>query len=154
MEKIIIKSTGNILLFLLFGLAFLFPFSELQSIQDAGFRATVSIYPILLAGYLVIYPFLYLVISKKQKWSRRDLSELAFSDEREKVIVAEATKTSYLVLMGGLILAMAIIGGIKLFSLFTHKEISIYFISILLITILLIMSTISYCITWCFEYRK
>lgn len=154
MKKIIVKSIGNIILFLLFGLAFLFPFSEMQSNRNIGFSATLSIYSILLAVYLMIYPILHYVLWKRLKWSKANASELAFSDEREKVIVAEATKTSYTILIGGLIAAIAIIGGAKLFSLFTHKNISIYFISILLITLLLIISTISYCVKWCLEYRR
>ncbi len=154
MKKIIIKSASNIILFLLFGLAFLFPFSKIQSFENAGFSATISIYPIMLAVYLIIYPVLNYVLWKRLKWSGTDASELAFSDEREKVIVAEATKISYIILIGGLIMSMAIIGGVKLFSLFTHEDINIYFISISLIAILLIVSTISYCVKWCLEYRK
>ncbi|QOX64545.1 hypothetical protein FRZ06_14945 [Anoxybacterium hadale] len=154
MKKIIIKSTGNVILFLLVGLAFLFPFSEINSIQSVGFSVTLSIYPIMLGVYLILYPILYYMVSKRLKWSKTDIHELAFSDEREKIIVAEATKISYIVLTGGLILSIAIIGGIKLFSLFTHEEVSVYFASILLITILLVLSTISYCAKWCLEYRK
>jgi hypothetical protein len=154
MKKIIIKSAGNIILFLLFGLTFLFPFTEIQPIQNLGFSATISIFPILLAVYFIIYPILYYVFWKRLKWSKTDVSELAFSDEREKVIVAEATKISYIILSGGSILVIAIIGGLKLFSLFTHENISMYFISILLITLLLVISTFSYCIKWCLEYRK
>ena len=120
MKKIIVKSIGNIILFLLFGLAFLFPFSEMQSNRNIGFSATLSIYSILLAVYLMIYPILHYVLWKRLKWSKANASELAFSDEREKVIVAEATKTSYTILIGGLIAAIAIIGGAKLFSLFTQ----------------------------------
>lgn len=154
MKKIVIKSVGNIILFSLFGLAFLFPFSEIGVIENVGFRTTISIYPIMLAAYLIIYPILYYILRKRLMWSKKDVSELAFSDEREKVIVAEATKTSYITLIGGLIVGIAIIGGVKLFSLFTHEDISIYFISILLMTILLVVSTVSYCIKWCLEYCK
>ncbi len=154
MKKMIIKSTGNTILFLLFGLAFLFPFSEIQLIEDSGFSATVTIYPILFAIYMIIYPIVYYILWKKLKWNKKDVSELAFSDEREKVIVSEATKTSYIVLMGGSLISIAIIGGIKFFSLFTHEDISIYFISVLLLTMLLVISTFSYCIKWCLEYRK
>ena len=77
MEKIIIKSVGNILLFSLLGLAFLFPLTEIQSIENVGFRATISIYPILLAVYLIVYPIIYYILSKKLKWSKKDVSELA-----------------------------------------------------------------------------
>ncbi len=154
MKKIVIKSVGNLVLFSLFGLAFLFPFSEIQSVEHVGFSTTIAIYPVLLAAYLIICPALYYILRKKLTWSKNDISELAFSDEREKMIVAEATKTSYITLICGLIASIAIIGGVKLFSLFTHEDINIYFISILLMTILLVLSTISYCIKWCLEYRK
>lgn len=154
MKKTIFISIGNTILFLLFGLTLLFPFSEIHQIETAGFSGTITIYPMLLAIYLIIYPVVYFTIEKKLKWSIKDNSELAFSDEREKVIVSEAAKTSYKILVGGLIAIIAIIGGVKFFSLFTHETISIYFVSVLLITILLVLSTVLYCIKWCLEYRK
>jgi len=154
MRKIIIISAGNTMLFLLFGLTFLFPFSEVHQIESTGFSGTITIYPILLIIYLIIYPVAYYVIGKILKWDEKDNSELTFSDEREKVIVSEAAKTSYKVLMGGLIVIIAIIGGVRFFSLFTHENISIYFTSVLLLTMLLVISTVLYCIKWCLEYRK
>jgi fatty acid desaturase len=154
MKKTIFISISNTILFLLFGLTLLFPFSEIHQIGTAGFSGTITIYPMLLAIYLIIYPVVYFTIGKKLKWSIKDNSELKFSDEREKVIVSEAAKTSYKILVGGLIAIIAIIGGVKFFSLFTHETISIYFVSVLLITILLVLSTVIYCIKWCLEYRK
>jgi uncharacterized membrane protein len=154
MKKTIFISVGNIILFLLFGLTFLFPFSEIYQIETTGFRGTFTIYPILLVIYLIIYPVVYYITGKKLKWNKKDNSELSFSDEREKVIVSEAAKTSYKILVGGLIVIIAIIGGVKFFSLFTHENISIYFVSVLLLTILLVVSTVFYCIKWCLEYRR
>ena len=95
--------------------------------ENRGQVTTISIYPILLAVYLIIYPILYNILWERLKWSKKDVSELAFSDEREKVIVAEATNTSYIILIIGLIVGVAIIGGLKLFSLFTHQNINIFF---------------------------
>ena len=154
MKKTIFISAGNTILFVLFGLAFLFPFSKIHQIQGTGFSGTITIYPILLFIYLIIYPVVYSVLRKTLKWGKKDNSELVFSDEREKVIVSEAAKTSYKVLVGGLIVIIAIIGGVRFFSLFTHEEISIYFTSVLLLTMLLVISTVSYCIKWCLEYHK
>ncbi|WP_312443321.1 hypothetical protein [Lacrimispora sp.] len=154
MKKTIFISVGNTILFLLFGLAFLFPFSEIYQVENTGFSGTISIYPILLIIYLIIYPVVYYTIGKKLKWNKKDNSELSFSDEREKVIVSEAAKTSYKILVGGLIIIIAIIGGVRFFSLFTHENISIYFVSVLLLTILLVISTVFYCIKWCLEYRR
>ncbi|MBN7772301.1 hypothetical protein [Clostridium aminobutyricum] len=153
MKKTIFISVGNTILFLLFGLAFLFPFSEIH-LENTGFSGTITIYPILLVIYLVIYPVVYYVLGKILKWSKKGSSELTFSDEREKVIVSEAAKTSYKILVGGLIIIIAIIGGVQFFSLFTHENISIYIVSVLLLTILLVISTVVYCIKWCLEYRK
>jgi hypothetical protein len=104
--------------------------------------------------YLIIYPVVYYTIGKILKWNKKDNSELSYSDEREKVIVSEAAKTSYKILVGGLIIIIAIIGGVRFFSLFTHENISIYFVSVLLLTILLVISTVLYCIKWCMEYRR
>ncbi|MDR1770963.1 MAG: hypothetical protein LBS02_10030 [Hungatella sp.] len=154
MKKTIFISVGNIILFLLFGLTFLFPFSEIYQIEITGFRGTFTIYPILLVIYLIIYPVVYYITGKKLKWNKKDNSELSFSDEREKVIVSEAAKTSYKILVGGLIVIIAIIGGVEFFALFTHENISIYFVSVLLLTILLVVSTVFYCIKWCLEYRR
>ncbi|WP_349948188.1 hypothetical protein ABFV83_06960 [Lacrimispora sp. BS-2] len=154
MKKTIFISVGNIILFLLFGLTFLFPFSEIYQIETMGFRGTFTVYPILLVIYLIIYPVVYHITGKKLKWNKKDNSELSYSDEREKVIVSEAAKTSYKILIGGLIVIIAIIGGVRFFSLFTHEYISIYFVSVLLLTILLVVSTAFYCIKWCLEYRR
>lgn len=153
MKKIMFQCIGNTLLFALFGLAFLFPFSNINQVES-GFSGTVTIFPMLLLGYLIIYPTIYYVFKTIFKWDRKDNTELAFADEREKTIVAEATKTVYKILIGGLLGSIAIIGGARFFSLFSHETINIYFISVLLMTILLILSSICYCIKWCVEYYK
>ena len=154
MSKIIIKSTGNIILFLLFGLAFLFPASEFRQTGEIGFGASPTIFPLLLVLYLVAYPIVYHILQKALRWDKKDNSELTFSDEREKMIVAEATKVSYVILTGGLLFSIAAIGGVRLFSLFIHQDISIYFTGVLLLTAVLIISSLAYCIKWCVEYRK
>lgn len=154
MKKTIFISIANAILFLLFGLAFLFPFSEINQTGTAGFKGTITIYPILLIIYMIIYPIVYYILRKTFKWNKKDNSELTFLDEREKMIVYKAAKTAYKILIGGLIVIIAIIGGVKFFSLFTHENISIYIVSVSLLTILLVLSSISYCIKWCIEYRK
>lgn len=153
MKKIMFQCLCNTLLFTLFGLAFLFPFSSITQTEN-GFSGTITIFPILLFGYLIIYPTIYYVFKTLFKWDKKDNTELAYSDEREKTIVAEATKTVYKILIGGLFSSIAILGGVRFFSLFSHENINIYFISVLLLTILLILSSVSYCIKWCVEYYK
>jgi len=81
-------------------------------------------------------------------------SELDFSDEREKIIVAESTKTAYIALIGGLIVSVAAIGGINLFSLSMNIEIDIYFAAVSLLVILLDIATICYGVRWVSEYLK
>lgn len=154
MRKIIFHSAGNTILFLLFGLAFLFPFAEIQQSGTTGFSGKMTVFPLLLLGYFIIYPIVNYIFNRVLKLDKRDHSELSFSDEREKVIVAEAAKVAYKILIGGLLITVAALGGIRTFSLFTREEISIYFVSVLLIMVLLIVTTIAYCITWCLAYRK
>lgn len=153
MKKTVILCVGNTLLFTLFGLAFLLPFSEISQ-MEFGFNGTVTIFPFLLIAYLIAYPIIWFILKKKYHWGKKDNSELAYSDEREKIIVAESTKTAYIVLIGGLILIIAAIGGVKFFSLSTGMNISSYTVSVALLTVLLDVATISYCVKWCLEYNK
>ena len=153
MKKIAFRCVGNTLLFTLVGLAFLFPFSEITQ-MEMGFQGNVSIFPFLLAAYFIAYPIIHYIFAKKNRWGEKDNSELAYSDEREKAIVAESTKIAYMVLVGGLIIAIVVIGGVKFFSMSTGMDISIYATSIALLTVLLDIATISYCVKWCLEYKK
>lgn len=153
MRKIIFNCVGNILLFTLLGLAFANPFSSISQ-TEYGFSANITVFPFLLGIYMIAYPIIYFIVKRKFEWSKDVNSEMAYSDERERVIVGEASKTAYQVLVGGLITIIAAIGGIRFFSLFTNQDISIYAASILLLTMLLVITTISYCIRWCLEYKK
>jgi len=147
MKKTIIQCSGNVLLFTLMGLAFMFPFSEVTQ-MEMGFQGSVTIFPFLLIAYLIVYPIVH------YHWGKSADSELAYSDEREKIIVSESTKIAYKVLIGGLIITIAAIGGVKFFSLSTGMDISTYVSSIALLTALLDIATISYCAKWCWEYKK
>ena len=147
MKKTIIQCSGNVLLFTLMGLAFMFPFSEVTQ-MEMGFQGSVTIFPFLLIAYLIVYPIVH------YHWGKNADSELAYSDEREKIIVSESTKIAYKVLIGGLIITIAAIGGVKFFSLSTGMDISTYLSSIALSTALLDIATISYCAKWCWEYKK
>ena len=153
MKKTIFLCIGNAVLFTLIGLAFLFPFSEITQ-MEMGFQGKITIFPYLLIAYLIAYPIAYYILVKKYHWGENANSELAYSDEREKIIVAESTKTAYKALVGGLIITIAVIGGLKFFSLSTGANISIYLVSIALLTALLDIATISYCVKWCREYKK
>lgn len=154
MKKILFQCVANVILFTLLGLTFLYPFADFKQSANTGFEVTFTVFPVLLIVYLILYPIVYFVFQKLNRLDKKDNSELAFSDEREKIIVFEAAKVAYQVLIGGLLVSIATIGGIKVFSLFTQEDISIYFVSILLLTILLIVSMSSYCIKWCIEYQK
>ena len=153
MKRTLFLCIGNAGLFTLIGLAFLYPFSGVTQ-MEMGFQGSVTIFPLLLIAYLIAYPVIHYVLAKKYHWGEKDNSELAYSDEREKAIVAESTKIAYMVLVGGLIITIAVIGGLKFFSLSTGANISIYLVSIALLTVLLDIATISYCVKWCLEYKK
>ena len=153
MKKTVFQCFGNVLLFTLMGLTFMFPFSEVTQ-MEMGFQGTVTIFPILLIAYLIVYPIVHYILVKKYHWGKSANSELAYSDEREKIIVSESTKVAYKVLIGGLIITIAAIGGIKIISLSTGMDISTYSTSIALLTVLLDIATISYCVKWCREYKK
>jgi len=122
--------------------------------MEMGFQGTVTIFPILLIAYLIVYPIVHYILVKKYHWGKSANSELAYSDEREKIIVSESTKVAYKVLIGGLIITIAAIGGIEIISLSTGMDISTYSTSIALLTVLLDIATISYCVKWCREYKK
>ena len=153
MRKTIFQCVGNTMLFTLFGLAFLFPASDVTK-SEMGFSASLTIFPFLLLAFFIAYPIMYHILAKKYQWGKKNNSELSYSDEREKIIVAESTKTAYTVLIGGVLFIIAVIGGINVFSLFTGMTISIYPISITLLTLLLNIAMISYCVKWCLEYKK
>lgn len=153
MKKMIFQCVSNVLLFSLFGLAFLFPFREISQ-SEFGFNVTFGIFPVLLIASLIAYPILYYVLAKKYCWGKKDNSELSYSDEREKIIVAEATKIAYKVLVGGVAIIIAVIGGLRFFFLFTGMNLSIYSVAIALLTLLLDAAAISYCVKWCLEYKK
>lgn len=153
MKKTIMLCTGNMILFTLLGLSFLFTFSEVRP-YEFGLSGTITIFPLLLAAYLIIYPIAYHMLARKNKWKKKGNSELSYLDEREKDIVAESTKTAYKVLMGGLIGMISLLGGVRFYSLCTHIEISFYILSITLLVALLDITTMLYCIRWCLEYKK
>jgi hypothetical protein len=81
-------------------------------------------------------------------------SELAYSDEREKTIVAESTKIAYKVLIFGLIVIIPLLGCIQFFSLWAGLGISIYVVAVLLLTCLLDVAMLTYCIVWCRQYAE
>lgn len=154
MKKIMFQCIGNVILFTLLGLAFMHPFSNINQSGETGFRGTITVFPILLCLYLIIYPIAYNIFKKCVSLDKKENSELAYSDEREKSIVSEAAIVAYKSLIGGIVVSIAILGGVRFFSLFSHEVVSIYFISILLLTIVLVVSMISYSMKWCIEYRK
>jgi hypothetical protein len=155
MRKTVFLCVANALLFVLVGLAFLYPASEvIQSQTPPGLEFRPTIFPLLLAVYLVVYPATCFILAKKYRWRKQADSELTYADEREKTIVAESTKVAYKVLIGGLIVIIPTIGGVRFFSLFSGMDLGIYPTSIALLAALLVVATISYCVKWCLEYRE
>ena len=155
MRRTIFLCVGNVLLFSFFGLAFLFPFSAFTPMEYGyGFQARLTIFPLLLVAYLIIYPLTCHILGKRYRWGKGAGSELSCEDEREDVIVAASTKVAYQSLIGGLLVLIPAIGGVRFFSLFTGIEISIYATAIALLTVLLIVATVLYCVTWCRSYLR
>ena len=156
MKGTILRCASNVLLFTLFGLAFAFPTTGVAPLETpylTGIEANITIFPIFLLAFL-IFAIIYFVLTKKLPWGKHTHSELLYSDEREKIIVAESTKTAYKTLMIGLPVAIGVLFGLRFFSLFAGLAVNIYAASILLLTALLNIAMISYCVKWCREYRK
>lgn len=155
MKKVIFECVGNSILFLLAGMMLIHPFSEYQQ-NTNGFYVVVGILPIIFMVYLITFIILRFHVFKDCKKSSCDASELDYADEREKIIVAESTKTAYQVLMFSLIVSMAFLAGIRVFSLIILKDmrIDLYSVGISLFTLNLMLAMISYCVKWCIEYKK
>jgi hypothetical protein len=153
MKRTVFQCAGNVLSFTFMGLAFLFPASEVVK-TETGIGASLTFFPFLMIGFPIVYFIIYLILAKKYRWGKGDNSELAYSDEREKIIVAESTKVAYKVLIGGLIFVIPAIGGANFFSIFTGTGINIYMVAITLLTLLLNTAMISYCVKWYLEYKK
>ncbi len=155
MKKVVYECVGNSILFALMGLMLTQPFSEYSTGAD-GFYAVTGVLPVVFIVYLILFAGFRFFIFRKGKKSLYKDSELSFADEREKIIVAESTKTAYQVLVFGLIVSMAVLAGTRFFSLtfLENANISIYTVGIALITINLILAMISYCLKWCREYKK
>lgn len=84
MKKMLIKCFTNIVLFILFGLSFAFPFKQFEVISDYGLEVTFSIFPILLLGYIVLYLIIYSLLKTMKIIPESDTSELYYEDEQEK----------------------------------------------------------------------
>lgn len=155
MKKVIYECVGNSILFALMGLLLIHPFSEYSTSAD-GFSAVTGVFPLIFIVYLILFAGIRFFVFRDGKKSKYKNSELSFADEREKIIVAESTKTAYQVLVFALMVSMAILAGIRFFSLtlLENANISIYSIGIALITMNLILAMVSYCVKWCREYRK
>ncbi len=155
MKKVIFECTGNSILFILVGLMLIHPFSDYQnSVNEFYFKT--GIFPAIFFFYLIIFIGMRFLIYKNGMKSLYKESELTFSDEREKIIVAESTKISYQVLVGGLLVTMTLLAGIRFFSLtfLQSMEINMYAASIGLVTLNLVFAMISYCVKWCVDYKK
>jgi len=154
MKRVIFECIGNSILFVLAGMMLIHPFSEFQNTDEKFYFAT-GIFPLIFVLYLIVFGLVRLVVYKKSKKPFKD-SELSFSDEREKIIVAESTKLAYQVIITSLLVIMAVLAGIRFFSLtiLQNMGIDLYSVSIALITVTLVFAMLAYGIKWCVEYRK
>ena len=153
MKKTIILCTGNFILFLLIGLAFLYPAQQVQPLHP-GVSAQVGLMPVLLLAYLLVFPVVYHLLAKKYHWGKNTGTELAAQDEREQQVVAQATKAAYQVLIGGILVVIAALGGLRFFALFTDMQLDFYRWAVALLCALLAVATAVYTAVWCKAYLK
>ncbi len=153
MKKTIILCTGNFILFLLIGLAFLYPAQQVQPLHP-GVSAQVGLMPVLLLAYLLVFPVVYHLLAKKYHWGKNTGTELAAQDEREQQVVAQATKAAYQVLIGGILVVVAALGGLRFFALFTDMQLDLYQWAVALLCALLAVATVVYTAVWCKAYLK
>ena len=157
MKKVIFECAGNSVLFILAGLMLIRPFSSYHHTPD-GFSVVIGIMPFIFAAYLASFIAIrFLVFKGGKRPNEKNAalgSELSYADEREKIIVAESTKTAYQALVFCLIVSMAILAGAKAFSFMIPAAINIYSVGVMLIASNLAVAMISYCLKYCVEYRK
>lgn len=155
MKKVVYECVGNSILFILSAMMLINPFASFSNDAN-GFEVTFGIFPVVFIIYLVAFIIVRGFVFKDSKKPLFSDSELAYQDEREKIIVAEATKAAYKVLVFSLIVSMAILAAIRAFSLtvLSSWNINLYAVSVALISIILVLAMISYCTKWCIEYKK
>lgn len=153
MKKTIILCTGNFILFLLIGLAFSYPAQQVQPLHP-GVSAQVGLMPVLLLAYLLVFPVVYHLLAKKYHWGKNTGTELAAQDEREQQVVAQATKAAYQVLIGGILVVIAALGGLRFFALFTDMQLDLYQWAVAFLCALLAVATVVYTAVWCKAYLK
>ena len=151
MKKVVFESVGNVLLFVLMGLAFMFPFSRYEGGATAdGFSLSVHLSPLMavFVVFLVLYP-------SGLHASTRDNLELAADDERELQITGRALRTAYRVLMTCLIVGLGVLAAAQFLSAtFLGDAVAVYRTAVGIIAATLVAASASYCIRWCLEYRK
>ena len=137
MKKVVFESVGNVLLFVLMGLAFMFPFSRYEGGATAdGFSLSVHLSPLMavFVVFLVLYPI---------------------DDERELQITGRALRTAYRVLMTCLIVGLGVLAAAQFLSAtFLGDAVAVYRTAVGIIAATLVAASASYCIRWCLEYRK
>jgi hypothetical protein len=155
MKKVITACIGNSILIILLALALIHPFSDVQN-NENGVEVTFSIYVLIFVIYSIIFCILSVIVFKNNKKQFLKYSEFTFEDEREKIIVADATKFAYIVSICFLMISMVMLAVMKAISStkMFHVEINIYSLSISLITMTICLAFITYCIRWCIEYKK
>lgn len=153
MKKTILLCAGNSVLFLLFGLAFLYPAQQVRQLHP-GISVQVGPMPLVLLAYLLVFAVGYHLLAKKYRWGKHSGTELAALDERERLVVAQATKAAYQVLVGGILAVIAALGGLRVFALFADTQFDLYRWAVALPCALLAVTMVVYAVVWCKEYLK
>ena len=157
MSRTLFRCANNVILFTLFGLALLFPSLEtVNNETEISLTVSLSFFALLLIIWMLINLILSIILKKKFNWAKDPLSELSTRDERENTITAASTRTAYYVLIAGLMAIMGLFALLQTTVLFFEDRDIRFFYSaaIILLTALLDIAAVAYCVRWCWEYRK
>jgi len=145
MRKVIFESVAGIVVIIATGATFIILATASREICLIAVLAYLAI--------AVLYFVARFVFLKKNKSLATyfETIELAKDDEREVQITGKALRTAYHSAIYGLVIAM---GSLLFIEAFTSQSGVMYIAAILLISLVLLVITISYCIRWVVEYKK
>lgn len=155
MKKVIFECVGSSVIMALMGLMLLNPFSSFREFEY-GFELSIGPVAAIFAVSAALFIILKFVFMRGESSSIFRQSELDYSDEREKTIVAESAKTAYIALMLCQIISAGVIALTKVFSLdfFRGINLDIYSVCVVLLTLNMIIGLMSYCVKYCVQYKK
>jgi|GEM_PF-1135867 len=157
MKRVIFECAGNCIGFILLGLIMVEQF-VFRRVNEFGVQILfqVNAIHIILFVFTIVFLAIRFFGFRRKKRPMLEVSELAYADEREKAIVAEATKKAYIAAMVCLVLSLGAmawtrIGGMLVLQRF---DIDMYVVGVTLIVVTIVVIMVTYCVTWCREYRK